>query len=116
MFNKLNPPRLLLCSMAAVLLVGALFFVSPAQLPVMLYKSSLALLAGYVGYWLDRWLFPYARPDGYLAQEWRKHDADFPADAADYAVVPGYESIFAAALLRRALIVLGVMLAVGVGL
>ena len=37
-------------------------------------------------------------------------------DAADFAVVPGYEHIFAAALLRRALIVLGVMLAVGLGL
>ena len=113
---KITPPRLIVCSVAAALLVGALALVSPVQLPVMLYKLALVLLAGCVGYWLDRWLFPYSRPDGYLAQEWRKHDADFPADAADYAVVPGYESIFAAALLRRALVVLGVMLAVGLGL
>ncbi len=113
---KITPPRLIVCSVAAALLVGLLFFVSPAQLPVMLYKLALVLLAGYVGYWLDRWIFPYARPDGYLAREWRAHDPTYPDDAADYAVVPGYEHIFAAALLRRALIVLGVMLAVGLGL
>ncbi|MGE4539229.1 MAG: putative holin [Desulfovibrio sp.] len=116
MFHKFHSPRLLACSVAAALLVAALAVVSPVQLPVMLYKLSLVLLAGYVGYWLDRWLFPYARPDGYLAREWRAHDAAYPDDEADYAVVPGYASIFAAALLRRALIVLGVMLAVCLGL
>jgi hypothetical protein len=114
--RNITPPRLLVCSVAAALLVGALALVSPVQLPVMLYKLALVLLAGYVGYWLDRWLFPYARPDGYLSREWRAHDGTYPDDAADFAVVPGYEHIFAAALLRRALIVLGVMLAVGLGL
>jgi len=113
---RLHLPRLAMCSVAAVLLVAALALISPAQLPVMLYKLALVLLAGFAGYWLDRWIFPYARPDGYLVSEWREHDDDYPDDEADYAVVPGYEHIYAAALLRRALVVLGAMLAMGLGL
>ena len=110
------PTRMIVCGLAAIACMAVVAMVSPVQLPVAVYKLALVLVAGYLGYWLDRWIFPYARPDGYLAREWRDHGGDFPDDMADYAVVPGYEPVFAAALLRRALVVLGVMLAVGLGL
>ncbi|OLN30429.1 phage-related membrane protein [Desulfovibrio sp. DV] len=118
MLNKfqIHAPRLVACSVAAAVLVTALALISPVQLPVLLYKLAQVLLACYAGYWIDRWLFPYARPDGYLAREWRAHDGLYPDDEADHAVVPGYQLIFASALLRRALIVTGCMLAVCLGL
>ncbi|EFL53098.1 hypothetical protein DesfrDRAFT_0146 [Solidesulfovibrio fructosivorans JJ]] len=109
-------PRMLACLFLAGVLVAGLAIVSPQQLPVAGYKLCLVVLAGLLGYWLDRWLFPYARPDGYLAREWRAHGRDYPDSEADYAVVPGYETVFAAALLRRALVVLGAMLGLGLGL
>lgn len=109
-------PRMLACLVLAVALVAGLAVVSPPQLPVAGYKLCLVVLAGLLGYWLDRWLFPYARPDGYLVQEWRAHGHEYPDSVADFEVVPGYETVFAAANLRRALVVLGAMLAMGLGL
>ena len=73
-------------------------------------------MAGYLGYWLDRWCFPYARPDSFLAAaDWRT-DANAAADQANHPVAAGYEQIFSASMLRRALIMLGTMLAMGLGL
>lgn len=54
---------------AAVLLLLIIALVSPQQLPVVVYKLSLISLAAVLGYWLDRSLFPKARPGQYL-----KHD------------------------------------------
>lgn len=47
----------------AVALTLAIAFLAPQQLGVTLYKLSLVSLAAAVGYWIDRSLFPYARPD-----------------------------------------------------
>jgi hypothetical protein len=46
---------------SAVLLMG-LYFIAPAQLPVFLYKANLVAFFAFMGYWLDRRLFWYARP------------------------------------------------------
>ena len=45
-----------------VLLIG-LALVAPTKLPVVLYKAGLVTLGGVLGYWIDRALFPYARPN-----------------------------------------------------
>lgn len=45
-----------------VLLMAAVWLLAPHQLMVSLYKLSLVTLAAVVGYWLDRSIFPYARP------------------------------------------------------
>lgn len=109
-------PRMLICLLFVVGLAAALAVISPQQLPVALYKLSLVTLAGYLGYWLDRWVFPYARPDSFLvAVDWRA-DAKPAQDRANHAVVPGCEQVYAAAQIRRALIILGAMLAMGLGL
>jgi hypothetical protein len=79
-------------TLALTLLMTAL---APQQIPVSLYKINLVMIAGLLGYWLDRALFPYARPDAW-AQSART-------------------DVFAACLLRRALVVAAAMIAVGLG-
>ncbi|AOJ06376.1 putative holin [Burkholderia mayonis] len=108
-------PRLTSWIVAAIVLIAAIALISPQQLPVSLYKLSLVSLAAVVAYWLDRGLFPYARPDSYLQTDWRHGASDESLDA-DYRIVAGYERVFAAAMLRRALIVVGVVIGVALGL
>ncbi|HDP5134919.1 TPA: putative holin [Escherichia coli] len=95
---------------AAVLLLLIIALVSPQQLPVVVYKLSLISLAAVLGYWLDRSLFPKARPGQYL-----KHDERLMAEGR-WPVQTGLHLVFATALLRRALIVAAVCLAVAMGL
>ena len=109
-------PRMCVCCVFALLIFIAVCLISPQQGPVILYKLGLVLLAGGAGYWLDRWIFPYARPDGYLKKEWRAHGLDWPDDKADFEVTPDHLSAFCAAILRRAIIIGAAMLAVGLGL
>lgn len=78
----------------AVLLAAAIAWLAPHQLPVTLYKLSLIAAGAAVGYWIDRSLFPYARPD------------------ADW-VEAGIET--AAAMLRRAIIVAACIVGVALG-
>lgn len=110
-----SPFRMVICGVAALACLAVVAVVSPVQLPVAVYKLALVLLAGYLGYWLDVWLFPYSRPDGYLVSNW-KVEPYFKRNRADHMIVPGYETVFAAALIRRAIIVGCCMLAVGLGL
>ena len=56
-------PRLADWIAIAVVLTLAIGIIAPQQLPVTLYKLSLVSLAAAVGYWIDRSLFPYSRPD-----------------------------------------------------
>ena len=90
--------------------IGTIGLVSPQQLPVVVYKLSLITLAAVLGYWLDRSLFPKARPGQYL-----KHDDRLMADGR-FPVQTGLHLVFSAALIRRALIVAAVCLAVATGL
>ncbi|MCK9635997.1 MAG: putative holin [Methylobacter tundripaludum] len=110
-------PRLFSWLLISVLLLIVVALLYPQQLGVSLYKLSLVSVAGVIGYWLDRSLFPYARPDGYLAHNTEHrhnpHAGDF--EDADYRVNKDYHTVFAAALLRRAIIVAAAMLAMGLG-
>lgn len=108
-------PRMTGWLLLALCLVAVIALVSPQQLPVVAYKLSLISLAVVAAYWLDRSLFPYARPDSYLEHDWRKGTYE-PSFDADYRVVPGYHWVFCAAMLRRAVVVGAVVLAVALGL
>lgn len=90
-------------------MLGTIGLVSPQQLPVVVYKLSLITLAAVLGYWLDRSLFPKSRPGQYL-----KHDDRLMADGR-FPVRLAF-TVFSAALIRRALIVAAVCLAVATGL
>ena len=98
-----------------MVLLAAIALLSPVQLPVVLYKAALISLAAVLGYWLDRALFPYARPDSYLERDWRL-GTDEPEGDADYRVASGYERAFTAAMLRRAIVVGCVVIGVALGL
>lgn len=110
-------PRLFGWLIATFVLLLIVLLIAPHQLPVSLYKLSLISTAGVVGYWLDRSIFPYARPDSYLACKpaERHRRAESIVHDADYRVNRNYELIFAAAMLRRAIVVGGAMLAMGLG-
>lgn len=86
-------PRLWGWALITAVLLLAVWALAPQQAAVTLYKVSLVTLAAVVGYWLDRSMFPYGRPDDL---------ADDP-DA------------FGAAMLRRAIVVAAAMVAMGLG-
>lgn len=98
----LRAPRSTILILVAVVLLVAIGIASPVQLPVVLYKATLICLAAAVGYWLDRFFFPYARPDGYLKRDWRIGRS---CEGVDYPVAEGYEQTFNQSMNRRALVV-----------
>ena len=114
--HNVHTPRRKLFIVLAVLLLAVIAMVSPVQLPVVLYKAALIALAAVIGYWLDRALFPYARPDSFLWRDWRmgtdepEGDVDYPVASADYMAA------YCAAQLRRAIVVGCVVLGVAAGL
>lgn len=101
----------LFISLALVLLIG---ISAPQLLPVSIYKLSLITSAAWLGYWIDRSLFPYARPDTYLNIPWSV-GAPMAPIATARAVQQGLELVFAAAMLRRALIISAAMVGVALG-
>ncbi len=93
MLNKL--PRMSGWLLITLILITLIYVFSPQQLLVSLYKLSLITMAAVVGYWIDRSLFPYARPDN-----------------PQLLSAPVMQ---ACAMLRRAIIVGCAMLAVSLG-
>lgn len=111
-------PRLSIWWLIAIVLLALIYHVAPQQLPVVLYKLSLLSLAGIAGYWLDRHLFPYARPDSYLdSVDWRRwlQKRGKSSYAPDLTVTNGYHLVFCAAQLRRALVVSACVVGVALG-
>lgn len=56
-------PRMTDWTLISLALLLCLAIIAPGKLPVVLYKCGLVTLGGVLGYWIDRALFPYARPD-----------------------------------------------------
>lgn len=88
-------PRMFLSIVLSLVLGYLVAQGAPQQIPVALYKFYLVTCAGVAGYYLDRELFPYARPDLFE--------------------VGGRDLLFGMAQIRRAIIVGCMMLAVGLG-
>lgn len=86
-------PRMSSIGVLAGLLLLIIYNLAPQQLPVILLKLAEISLAAFVGYWIDRGLFPYARP-----HELRHADG------------------FAHAMIRRAIIVGACLVALAVAL
>lgn len=81
-------------------LLGFIAYLKPELIGDDIHKLSLATLGALLGFWLDLRALPYARPDGYLvAADWRT--CGKRKDAADFAIAPGYELVFAIACFRR---------------
>jgi len=109
-------PRTTVWALVAVLLLLGVLAVAPVQLPIVLYKAALVAVAAVLGYWIDRGVFPYARPDGYLVNDWRDGDLYRTGEDVSHPVVVGYEIVFLGAMLRRAVVVAAVVLALALGL
>jgi hypothetical protein len=107
----------------AALLAALVFFMAPQQLPVSLYKLSLVALAAVAGYWIDRSVFPYARPHFFIQptcieveQYVDKKELAKAGAIWSPALVGGSEPVLAAqCMLRRAIIMAAAMLAMGLG-
>lgn len=100
--NSQFPRMLSWALLTVVLIIAALFFHGAypgTLLAVTLYKAHLMALGGWGGYWLDRALFPYARPDAFLR-----------GMATDRTAL-----VFNAAQTRRAIIVAACLICVGLG-
>ncbi|MHA7915514.1 putative holin [Alloalcanivorax xenomutans] len=89
-------PRLTEWLVITIGLLVVIALIQPQQLPVVLYKASLVTMGAVLGYWIDRTLFPYARPHTF---------------ARGTQAVP-----CAAAMVRRALVVLACILGLTLGL
>lgn len=103
---KITPPRLTGWTLITLVLLVAVWLLAPQQLPVSLYKLSLVTLAAVIGYWLDRSLFPYARPDRFWSLALSHPSTLVTSDLMDSMNW---------ACLRRAIIVGAAMLAMGLG-
>lgn len=112
----------------AVALCFLVWLMAPQQLPVSVYKLSLVAMAAVAGYWLDRSLFPYARPDLFLALRQNEVDKDavHPVEFFNFTEQHCAEQLgcasrsdrihlFGLCMLRRAGIVAAAMIAVGLG-
>lgn len=113
-FNRIFPRNFLFTILAIVSLI-ALYLLQPLQFGVVCYKLALVFMGATVGYWLDRSLFPYARPDGFLKRCWQ-HGTEEPEGEADFEVVEGYGWVYAICMIRRALIIFAVVLGLTLGL
>ena len=102
--HKFALPRMSGWLLIVVALMAAVWLLAPHQLTVSLYKLSLVTLAAVVGYWLDRSLFPYARPHVFFEQ-----DDDNPEGLTIVTSVAG------AMMYRRAIIIAAAMIAVSLG-
>ncbi len=56
-------PRLTFWTLITIGLLIGLYLIAPSKIAVVLYKAALVTGGGVLGYWIDRALFPYARPD-----------------------------------------------------
>lgn len=62
-------PRMTAWLFFAAALVAAIAITAPQNVPVVGYKLALATTGAVLGYWIDRGLFPYARPHLVSAKE-----------------------------------------------
>ncbi|WP_202413895.1 putative holin [Duganella sp. CY15W] len=108
-------PRMFEWLLVAILTCALAFLLSPQQLPVSVYKISLIAVAGCMGYWLDRSLFPYARPDAFLGSEIERESGVGEPLCFELDYEPPNDLVFCVSMLRRAVIVAAAMIAVGLG-
>jgi hypothetical protein len=115
-FPSFLPRMTLWIALTLGLIVGALVAqdrVPGSLIAVSLYKAHLMALAGWGGYWLDRALFPYARPDVFM-DEFISATNPVSTTAPDGEQLL-FSSMLAAAMLRRALVVGACLVCVGLG-
>ncbi|WP_445368848.1 putative holin [Methylomonas sp. BW4-1] len=113
---KLTGPTLWLLAGLLLAVFVLTWLLNPEQAAPTILHFALLFSGGVSGYYLDLLLFPYARPSGYLALGENRLEPRRPKfDDADYPINAGYRRVFIAATLRRAVIVVVCVLAIGLG-
>lgn len=124
---KTKLPRLTSWWIIALALSALVFVLAPQQLPVSLYKLNLIALAAVAGYWIDRSVFPYARPQLDALRALDTPDDGEPAELTDDPREPGQECLLVqlpsatplyfmlGCMLRRAIVMAATIVAVGLG-
>lgn len=126
-YFKTKLPRLTSWWIIALALSALVFVLAPQQLPVSLYKLNLIALAAVAGYWIDRSVFPYARPQLDALRALDTPDDGEPAELTDDPREPGQECLLVqlpsatplyfmlGCMLRRAIVMAATIVAVGLG-
>lgn len=98
-----------------LLLMVAVWLLAPHQLMVSLYKLSLVTLGAVLAYWLDRSLFPYARPHEFFGRVTQFEKPPEPGESFSLGCIDDKRDIACACMLRRAIIIAAAMIAVSLG-
>jgi len=97
-YNLLDKLRIGPWLILAIITTVVVAWLYPHQLGVLLWSLTKLCWGAYLGYWIDRSIFPYARPDAF------NPDRD-----------PKDRTLWELLMLRRALIIAAALLALGLG-
>jgi len=110
LIDKFRAAPWLLAALVMATIVGVLY---PHQLGVLLWSLTKLSFGAYLGYWIDRSIFPYARPGDALPSAIEPEsnpDSDWlPLLVEDGLLQPEL------LMLRRAIIIAAAVLALGLG-
>ncbi len=111
--HKLKPLKIRLWQWLAIAtgLTVIIALIAPQQIAILLLKATNVTAAIFIGYWADRIIFDYARPNELLKEA--KRDG---TSAAKQAQIECAYHAYALAMLRRAIIVSAVVIAFALGL
>lgn len=113
-------PRLTGLALISVILFLACLYTqaqaSGSLIAVSLYKLHMASLAGWAGYWIDRFTFPYSRPHELLqsAEDGDIHGTPAGSDKDGY-IIAGLSFGADQAMLRRAIIIAACVVGICLG-
>lgn len=103
---------------AAVLMAAIVGVLYPHQLGVLLWSLTKLAFGAYLGYWIDRSIFPYARPgDAILEAEDPGHGPAGDPEDGNWLTLMVADGLLQPELLmlRRAIIIAAAVLALGLG-
>lgn len=111
--DKLRVGPWLVAALIMAVIVGLLY---PHQLGVLLWSLTKLSFGAYLGYWIDRSIFPYARPGDAMprAIEAEHDESAMVEDWLNLQVDEGY-LLPELLMLRRAIIIAAALIALGLG-
>tara|TARA_R110001606_G_scaffold212691_1_gene360466 strand:- start:22002 stop:22406 length:405 start_codon:yes stop_codon:yes gene_type:complete len=114
LLDKLRIGPWLILALITTVGVGFLY---PHQLGVLLWSLTKLCWGAYLGYWIDRTIFPYARPHAFAPSNDDPVAADTSYETDDAQIITGCSRLpfWELLMLRRALIIAAAILALGLG-
>lgn len=110
--DKLRVGPWLVAALIMAVIVGLLY---PHQLGVLLWSLTKLSFGAYLGYWIDRSIFPYARPGDALPSPTEAEPSDQDDDEGLTLLVDEVYLQPELLMLRRAIIIAAALIALGLG-